>query len=155
MITITLPWPDRRLSPNARLHHMALARVKKAARHDAWVEGIAATSPAQRAAYKHAGRLNVAVTFTPPNRQRRDLDGCISSCKAMFDGISDALGVDDSRWRMTFELAPGGVNKAGVLVEIVAIYLHDDTEAPRIGEPGGATNANPGSDRNRLIGASE
>ena len=37
VIQITIPWPDKRLSPNARLHYHALARVKKAARHDAWV----------------------------------------------------------------------------------------------------------------------
>jgi hypothetical protein len=46
MIEIALPWPDPRLSPNARVHFMALARVKKSARHDAWLTAIAATTPA-------------------------------------------------------------------------------------------------------------
>ena len=30
MISITLPWPQASLSPNARQHYMALARARKA-----------------------------------------------------------------------------------------------------------------------------
>ena len=40
------------------------------------------------------------IEFAPPSRRRIDLDNCIASCKAYFDGIADALGVDDSTFRL-------------------------------------------------------
>lgn len=34
--SVTLPWPPKELSPNARVHHKAKARVAKAYRETAW-----------------------------------------------------------------------------------------------------------------------
>jgi hypothetical protein len=34
-VSFYLPWPDKKMSPNAREHWAALARVKKAAKRDA------------------------------------------------------------------------------------------------------------------------
>jgi hypothetical protein len=45
-------------------------------------------------------RLDVTAIFSPPDNRRRDSDGMLSSCKAYFDGLSDAAGVDDSRWNL-------------------------------------------------------
>ena len=140
MLTIRLPWPDKRLSPNARLHYQAVARVKKAARHDACFSAIAATTPAQRAALKRAESLDVAVTFCPPSRRAFDDDNLVASIKAHIDGIADALGVDDSRWRLTIER--GEPVKGGAV--IVEVFLHSDTEASNMNaERAGAGNADP------------
>jgi crossover junction endodeoxyribonuclease RusA len=95
MMTVTLGWPSRALSPNARSHWATLARAKKAAREEGWI-----------ATRYHDGRISVPadasvciqVTFIPPNARRRDLDNCIASIKPHLDGISDAIGIDDSRW---------------------------------------------------------
>jgi crossover junction endodeoxyribonuclease RusA len=91
MMTVTLGWPSRALSPNARSHWATLARAKKAAR----IEGFyAATS----ALLPHDASIGIQVTFIPPNARRRDLDNCIASIKPHLDGIADAIGIDDSRW---------------------------------------------------------
>lgn len=112
-MTFTLPWPPATLSPNARLHWRQVARAKKAYR-----EACHLTARSQGAKKLAADRIHVAFTFFPPNRQRRDLDGCISRMKAGIDGLADVLGVDDSRWTMAFELSEvvGGM----VRVEVTA-----------------------------------
>ena len=55
------------------------------------------------------GRLHLWVDFVPPDRRRRDLDNCIASMKAGLDGLADALGVDDNRWRLVCKMADGEV----------------------------------------------
>lgn len=57
------------------------------------------------------------ITFNPPDRRRRDLDNMLAACKAYLDGISDALGVDDSNFKLTIQ--KGEVVKGGqVVVEV-------------------------------------
>ena len=89
-MTVTLGWPSRALSPNARTHWATLARAKKAARK----EGFYATS----GPLPHDVSVSIQVTFIPPNARRRDLDNLIASLKPHLDGISDAIRIDDSRW---------------------------------------------------------
>jgi crossover junction endodeoxyribonuclease RusA len=91
---VTLPFPDKRLSPNARLHHMALSRAKKTAR---W----ASYALAQPLGKIEASALHVTITICPPDRRHRDEDNMIASLKASNDGVADAIGVDDSKWRVT------------------------------------------------------
>lgn len=107
----TLPWPPRDLSPNARVHHMALARAKKAYRHACAWQAVA-----QGAKKIEAPRLHLTLTFVPPNRRAHDLDNCLASIKAGLDGVADVLGVDDRNWSLTLHKsdAVGGF----VLVEV-------------------------------------
>ena len=102
---IALPWPAKVLSPNARPHWAAKARAVKEARMLAgW---MVRTAVQQRA--KNWPRVNVAITFCPPNKRRRDLDNIIASFKAGSDGIADGLGIDDSLFSCTYSLgAPVG-----------------------------------------------
>lgn len=110
-MSITLPWPDKRLSPNARHHRLAVAPVRKAARSDAmW---------ACKAAKMHFPHLrdvglHLRVTFHPPDLRRRDLDNMLASIKSQLDGIADVIGVDDSKWGLT--LVRGPVVKGGCVV---------------------------------------
>jgi crossover junction endodeoxyribonuclease RusA len=92
MMSVTLGWPSRALSPNARSHWATLARAKKAARREGYI--------AARSAGVLAGVSSVCiqVTFIPPDARRRDLDNLIASMKSANDGIADAIGIDDSRW---------------------------------------------------------
>jgi len=92
MMTVTLGWPSRALSPNARSHWATLARAKKAARREGYI--------AARSAGVLAGVSSVCiqVTFIPPDARRRDCDNLVSQIKGQIDGISDAIGIDDSRW---------------------------------------------------------
>lgn len=97
---LTLPWPPSNLSPNARQHFMALARAKKRYR-----QACAWTAVSQGARRLDADRLDVSLTFVPPDRRHRDGDNCLAAMKSGLDGLADVLGVDDSRWRISFELA--------------------------------------------------
>jgi crossover junction endodeoxyribonuclease RusA len=58
----------------------------------------------------------VQLTFYPPNRRARDADNCLAAMKSGLDGLADVLGVDDSKWRITFEMADtiGGMVKVEV-----------------------------------------
>lgn len=53
-----------------------------------------------------ADALVVTATFSAPDKRRRDQDGLMSSIKAYADGISDAIGVDDSKWQWNIRCAP-------------------------------------------------
>lgn len=99
-MNLVLGWPPKELSPNARLHWRQVARAKKAYRAACHFTAL------EQGAHKlTAERLHVSFTFYPPNKQRRDLDGCISRMKAGIDGLADVLGVDDSKWAMSFALS--------------------------------------------------
>ena len=64
------------------------------------------------------GPIHVSLTFFPPNRARRDLDGCIASCKAYLDGLSDALGVDDNRFTLSARLSDICAHGGEVKIEV-------------------------------------
>lgn len=100
---VTLPWPDKRLNPNARMHFRALAAVKKKARADAHILATVAISlSAKRAIAAGDGKIPIEVRFYPPDNRHRDDDNAIASFKAARDGIADSLGVDDRRFRPVY-----------------------------------------------------
>jgi Holliday junction resolvase RusA-like endonuclease len=99
-ITITLPWPDAGLSPNARVHWSVKHRKTTAAKWGAYTltrkemranEVLINQDPEKRAKF--------SVSFQPPTGARRDVDNLIASIKAACDGIALAIGIDDSRWQ--------------------------------------------------------
>lgn len=98
---LTLPWPQRILSPNARAHYMAVGKAKKALRAEwAW------QAKAQGAGEIAAKSLTVALEFHKPSRRAMDMDNMLASCKAGLDGLADVLGVDDSKWTLVLSVAP-------------------------------------------------
>lgn len=102
MLTLTLPWPPRELSPNVRQHWSKLAQAKRRYRAACY---LAAKS--QGARELDAEQLAVRMRFVPPDRRARDLDNLIASMKAGLDGLADAIGVDDSCFTLAAELASG------------------------------------------------
>jgi crossover junction endodeoxyribonuclease RusA len=112
---ITLPWPDRRLHPNARCHWNAKAFQTKTARNNAaWATRAAGITKLDLAS------LKATITFHPPDNRRRDLDGMLSSLKPSLDGISDAIGVDDSSWELAIRKAEP-VKNGSVTVQLEAV----------------------------------
>jgi crossover junction endodeoxyribonuclease RusA len=108
---IELPWPSSELSQNARTHHAVKARAVKKARNDAfWL-----TKAVNDGSLKDADSLRAKIEFCPPDYRRRDLDNVFGSLKSALDGISDALGIDDSRWR-EYILCIGPVEKGGRVI---------------------------------------
>ena len=110
---VTLPWPPKELSPNARVHWAKKAKAAKSYRLLAHLLACRLKCPVGWEAAK------VSITFEPPDNRRRDLDNMLASIKSGLDGISAAIGVDDSRWTVT--IAKGVYNKGGrVIVEVTA-----------------------------------
>ena len=74
-------------------------------------------------------QIRMTITFVPPDRRHRDDDNMIASLKAARDGIADALGVNDRRFRPNYVFAepekPGRVE-----VEII----HTNAPAPATGD---------------------
>ena len=112
---ITLPWPPADLSPNARNHWAVMAKAKKKYRRDCGQHAIA-----QGARKMDVDSIHAEITFYPPSKRRMDKDNCIASMKSGIDGIADVIGVDDSRWDMSFELA-GSDPPGRVVVELSTI----------------------------------
>lgn len=108
MPTFDLPWPDKLLSPNARVHWRRKSPLTKAARTTAATLAGAAfpTKPEWPSA-------TVAMVFHPPDNRRRDRDNLIASMKAANDGIADAIGIDDCRFVSSY--AMGEVVKGGLV----------------------------------------
>lgn len=114
MSTVVLPWPPKELSPNARMHYMALHRAKKAYRTACWLQARKAGMSA--ATLMGADEAEVHLIFYPPDRRNRDMDNMIASMKAGLDGLADALKVDDSAFHVTFDVSDdiGGMVKVSV-----------------------------------------
>lgn len=115
MSTVVLPWPPKDLSPNARLHWAALARAKKAYRTACWLHARKAGMSA--ATLLGAEKAEVHLVFYPPDRRSRDADNMLASMKAGLDGLADALKVDDSAFKVTFDVSDdiGGMVKVSVV----------------------------------------
>lgn len=95
--TVTLLWPPKELSPNARTHFHAKAKIAKVYREAAYWSAHGRKFPADA--------LTLSITFYPPDKRKRDLDNMLSSIKAGLDGIADALGVNDERFALILRRA--------------------------------------------------
>lgn len=82
-VTITLPLPAKSLSPNARVHHMTLARAKAVhTKRAAWVtfEVLHGDTPKWQSA-------TIQATFYHAQQRRRDQMNLLGSLKAYEDGL--------------------------------------------------------------------
>ncbi len=109
---ITLNWPPPELSPNARVHWAKRAsKVKSYRSQCGWKARSQGLFPSD------ADEVAMTITFRPPDLRRRDRDNMIAAFKAGMDGISDAIGVDDSRFIPTYRVGDTYLGGA-VIVEI-------------------------------------
>ena len=112
---VTLPWPDASLSPNRKngRHWGAVHAAKGKRLSDA---RFLALAEMRKSGYvPPAGTLALVVTFHAPDKRRRDLDNLLASMKADFDGLSQALGVDDQLFN-PLTLRRGEQVKGGAVV---------------------------------------
>ena len=94
---VTLPWPKPILSPNARGHWREVAREKARFRESSRLATLLALNRRR----VPATDIQVSLFFAPPNRRAYDQDNLLARMKAGLDGVADALGVDDSRFRIS------------------------------------------------------
>lgn len=107
---ITLPFPSRLLSPNARCHWRAKQSPKVAAREAGYFAALEVFSPGNDTPL--TGDLRLTYHIHPPDKRRRDLDNLVAASKPALDGVCKALMVDDSQIKQTVvewgAVVPGG-----------------------------------------------
>jgi len=109
---IELPFPSADLGGNQRRDWYLIAPVIK--KHREWAR--AATLAAQVKAPAGTGDIRVSMTFYPPDR-RGDRVNFPNRCKPYWDGIADALNVNDRRFLPSYHFAEP-VKDARVVVSI-------------------------------------
>ncbi|SDU74742.1 RusA family crossover junction endodeoxyribonuclease [Pseudomonas mediterranea] len=125
MIDMTLPWPPKELSPNARVHWRQKHKHAKAYRRTCGLIALALDAP------RLIGKKYFWVTFCPPNRRSYDDDNLVARFKAGRDGIADGLGIDDRNFVTTINIGepvPGGavrvhIRDYPILDDAVAVSL--------------------------------
>jgi len=109
---IELPWPHKDLSPNARIHWGDRRRLVASYRGACCLlANLSGVRPIE------AERVAMTIRFCPPDMRRRDMDNLIAATKALRDGLMDALGVDDSRFVVTYEMGEP-IKGGAVMVQI-------------------------------------
>lgn len=110
---IELPFPPSTLSGHAKGNsHWAKSAVTK--KHREWAR--LATLAVSPCGFTGTGDIRVIVTFYPPNR-RGDRVNFPNRMKPYFDGIADALKVNDSRFLPAYHFGEP-VNGGKVVVVI-------------------------------------
>jgi hypothetical protein len=107
---IELPFPPASLSGHNTGHWRGKAEV--VAKHRDWARKATLAAGVQIPA---TGDVRLLVTFYPPNR-RGDRINFPNRCKPFFDGIADALKVNDSRFVPAYQFAEPVRNGRVVIV---------------------------------------
>lgn len=110
---IELPWPPASLSGHAKGHWRS--KSGPTAKYRAWAK--AATLAANIGITDTTGDIRIAVTFYPPDR-RGDRINFPNRMKPLFDGIADALKVNDSRFLPAYYFAEPVKGAGKVVVTI-------------------------------------
>ena len=123
-VELDLPMPPRELSPNYRGHFYEIASIRKKYRQDCQVLAQNMMQFGKEYPLAPLAPPVVAeVTFTFPDRRRRDQDNVLASLKACWDGLVDAgLLADDKMPDFRVEPQQEEYRKgvAGVRVRLVA-----------------------------------
>ena len=102
---IKLPFPNKTLFPNAKAgkswttSHAAKVYAREWAREAARTALQTISEPVSAMVATPEKNIPVSLVFVAPDKRRRDLDGCLSASKSALDGIAQAMGVDDSRFK--------------------------------------------------------
>jgi crossover junction endodeoxyribonuclease RusA len=118
---IKLDFPAPELFPNRSkgTHWTKTSGLRKSARDDAYV-----LTKASGAFKDRPGYIPLYLLFLTPDKRHRDSDNMLAASKSALDGVAQALGIDDSRFKpvvVDWELGPkGGALIVGVGVSIVS-----------------------------------
>jgi crossover junction endodeoxyribonuclease RusA len=114
-LKIVLPYPHADLSPNSHKHWRYKAKAASEAKETGRILTLAAMAGNRQ--QLPDGKVSLSIVFHPPDSRKRDDDNALSSFKHYRDGMALALGIDDNRFRVTYEM--GEPIKGGkVVVEV-------------------------------------
>ena len=95
MLELTLLFRATGLRPNARLQWAQKSKLAKAYRKACHL----LTLEAGLRGIEWEGDIHVWIDFYRPTKRTMDHDNCLARIKSGLDGVADALGVNDSRFR--------------------------------------------------------
>jgi crossover junction endodeoxyribonuclease RusA len=96
---IVLPFPPASLSGHAKGHWRA--KSTPTATHRQWAK---LATMAAKPAVPVSGDIRVHIRFVPPDR-RGDRTNFANRMKPYFDGIAEALGVNDARFLPSYQFS--------------------------------------------------
>ncbi len=95
--------PPRDASPNARVHYMKLANVKRNMK-DVMIASVL-EMPSMDRLDEPLEKAHLTITFRASDKRRRDIDNLLSASKAYVDGLVAAgVIVDDSSDNLSYSL---------------------------------------------------
>lgn len=112
---MTLPWPPKELSPNARVHWTKKSKAARRYREACFVRCRQARLRGL------SGKARLVLEFVPPSRRRRDDDNLVAAFKSGRDGLADALGIDDCHFVTTFSVSDEVVKGGAVRVRVTEV----------------------------------
>ena len=73
------------------------------------------------------GNIPLSLLFLSPDKRKRDLDNLLAASKAALDGIAQALGVDDKRFKpiLIDEVYSGGLGGTVVAINVEVMSFRD------------------------------
>ena len=97
MIEIKLPFPDKKLSSNARLHWKAKLSAKAIARNVGYFACYEMMTEGRNNIIDSLAdkKLAIFIKVHAPNNRRHDILNVGDNLKYYIDGICEALGIDD------------------------------------------------------------
>lgn len=116
---IRLPFPAKELMPNRKngSHWTTTKKVKDQQRLAGRICALASGEFKDK-----GGNIPLSLLYLTPDRRKRDLDNLLAASKAMLDGVAEALGVDDSRFRPIVIDAIHGPDE-GCLIAAVGVEM--------------------------------
>ncbi len=122
-LVIRLPFPHPDLFPNRRngTHWTKTKAVKDGQR----LAGMLCTKAAMQdqATQNWPEFIPLSLVYMLPDKRKRDADNMLAASKALLDGMAEALGVDDSRFRPVLVDWIPGRPKVGALVVAVGVTI--------------------------------
>jgi hypothetical protein len=103
VISINLPWPSIKLSPNISQHWARLSEAKKSYKTECFLSTMHQiyyntnfNSCNGQEKYDRYNGLDIDITFYPPQNRRYDRDNLVARMKSGLDGMCQAMKIDDS-----------------------------------------------------------
>ena len=122
---ITIPFPPSELMPNRKngKHWSSTHDIKTGSRETAHKAATAAIDTWK----EPEGNIPLSILFLAPDKRHRDLDNCLAASKAAIDGIAEALGVDDKRFRpiLIDYVYAGGTGSTVVAVNVQVMSFQE------------------------------
>ena len=129
MLIVRLPFPDKKLMPNKRngKHWTSTVASKDGQKRDAYI--LTGDALLKAGPHEWPEHIPLSLLYLTPDKRHRDLDNLLAASKALIDGMAQALGVDDKRFRPILIDAVLGPKEGG-LIAAVGVTIQSSVNLP-------------------------